>query len=261
MFCEHCGKDIGNARDFCPHCGMPIESEPAAPVRNERPAVNRMSSSSISNSDMRGTSGAYSASVADKVDNIVLAEGEIVVKRYNCVDVKGVKGYLTVTNKRMMFNSFGANSRYSQEVTLSSVSGLRCHRGINFDAGRIILGGIIILIALYLMISLGKYSSRMIMIGVFAIAIGAVIIYSGIKKTFLIRVFAKDVSSSPISIGQGPRSLWGNSALYAFESEPTPETDVMLNELGAMVQDLQTMGDLAIDKWQNMVSQQELPSL
>lgn len=38
---------------------------------------------------------------------------------------------------------------------------------------------------------------------------------------------------------------------YAIVSEPTSDTDRMMNEVGALVHDLQTMGDMAVSKWKN----------
>ena len=57
-------------------------------------------------------------------------------------------------------------------------------------------------------------------------------------------------TASGISLGSSPTSSLGNTALYTLVGRPTKDTDQMMNELGAMVKDLQTMGDLAIKKWQ-----------
>ncbi len=40
-------------------------------------------------------------------------------------------------------------------------------------------------------------------------------------------------------------------SFYAIVSEPTSDTDRMMNEVGALVHDLQTMGDMAVSKWKN----------
>lgn len=184
-----------------------------------------------------------------------LADGEVVVRKYNCADVKGVQGYLTVTNKRLMFNASGGQSRLCQEVTLSSVSGLTCYRGKNFLPVPIILGVLLALAGLMTMFSGGGYGYGYgggggAIAGLFMILIGAILIFMGIQTAFLVAVYAKDVSVSPIVVGEGPRSIVGNSALLAVASKATNDTDIMLSELGALVQDLQTMGDLAISKWQ-----------
>ena len=44
-------------------------------------------------------------------------------------------------------------------------------------------------------------------------------------------------------------SLIGNSALYTLNARKSLETDLMMKELGAMVEELQTIGDLAVQKW------------
>ena len=51
--------------------------------------------------------------------------------------------------------------------------------------------------------------------------------------------------------GEGALSLQGNAVFYAIVSEPTSDTDRMMNEVGALVHDLQTMGDMAVSKWKN----------
>lgn len=204
--------------------------------------------------------------VSDKINREVvlgapvepkLAEGEVVVKKYNCADIRNVKGYLTVTNKRLMFNASGGQSRFSQEVTLSSVSGLTCYRGKNYYPIPIIIGVIIALAGLMSMFSggggygYGYGGGGTGILGLFLILIGVLLVFSGIKTAFQIAVYAKDVSLSPIVVGEGPKSIIGNSALIAVVSKATPDTDRMLSELGAVVQDLQTMGDLAINKWRD----------
>lgn len=40
---------------------------------------------------------------------------------------------------------------------------------------------------------------------------------------------------------------FGNGALKTLKSAPTQDTDRMINELGAVIHDLQTMGDAAIE--------------
>ena len=41
----------------------------------------------------------------------------------------------------------------------------------------------------------------------------------------------------------------GNGALYTMVGKPTEDTGTMIREIGAMVQDLQTRGDHAIEDW------------
>ena len=261
MFCEFCGKEIDNNSGFCVHCGMPVggESQPqqqTQSIHRQTQAVGMASpampaaTSAIGN-QVRGSTGT------------VLAEGEVIVRDYNCANVKGVAGYLTVTNKRLMFNATGGNnsSRYSQEVTLSSVSGFTLHKGTNYNWMLIIIGAVMAILGISSMSTLGQYSSAGTTLGIVFIAIAALLIFLGVRPAFQLIVYATDVNPSPIHVGEGPKSIIGNAALYAFVSTPTADTDIMISELGALVQDLQSMGDLAIEKWQNRVSYRELPKM
>ncbi len=265
MFCEYCGKEVENNAEFCPHCGMALANDSIASTikgvteRFKKPDFSEPKldpPKTVINTPQQtaGTTG---------VIDTALAEGEVIVKRYNCADVRGVKGYLTVTNKRLLFNASGGNSRYNQEVTLSSVSGLTCYKGTNFDLKLIIIGAICALLGIAFLSMAGNSfgSGAMQMMGFIFLAIGGLLIFLGIRSAFQIAVYAKDVSISPIVVGEGPKSLIGNSALFAIASTPTADTDIMLSELGALVQDLQSMGDLAIEKWQNRFNPQDLPSL
>ncbi|MBQ6455860.1 MAG: hypothetical protein IJJ31_01890 [Mogibacterium sp.] len=200
-----------------------------------------------------------------EAQEVVLADGEQVVKRYNCADVRGVMGYMIVTNKRLMFTATGGKSRYNQEVTLSSVSGLTSHRGTNIIWSRIAAGVIVALTGLSIFSSMGDYGfgdgMGIGMIGFMLMIFGAIIFILGLRPAYQVAIYAKDVSLSPIVVGEGPKTLIGNSALYAFACKPTPETEVMLSELGALIQDLQSMGDLAIEKWQNIYSTSQVPKI
>ena len=81
------------------------------------------------------------------------------------------------------------------------------------------------------------------------LVLGIVLLIFSLRKCFFLSIYSSKANGSPISIGGGPRTLVGNGALYSLASEPTEDTDRMMNELGALVQDLQTLGDHAISKW------------
>lgn len=262
MFCEFCGKEVDDHAEFCPHCGMALANDSIASTikgvteRFKKPKFDEPilePPKPVSNTPAQ-TTGAI---------DTVLAEGEMIIRKYNCADVRGAKGYLTVTNKRLLFNASGGSSRYNQEVTLSSVSGLTCYKGTNVSLPLVIIGGLLALLGIYAMAATSgsMISSGGSTVGIIFMIIGVFLIWLGIRTAFLIAVYAKDVQLSPIVVGEGPKSFIGNSALFAVASTPTADTDIMLSELGALVQDLQSMGDLAIEKWQNRFSSNDLPAL
>lgn len=261
MFCEYCGKEVNSNAEFCPNCGMSLKNDSVGSALGGIASSFNKPSFSVPKMD---PPRAVNNTQPYGAINTTLAEGEVVVKRYNCADVRGAKGYMTVTNKRLMFNASGGNSRYNQEVTLSSVSGLTLYRGTNYDLKLIIIGALFALLGIVALSSSGGSYGGFgagATIGLVLLLIGGIIIFLGIKTAFQIAVYAKDVSLSPIVVGEGPKSIIGNLALFAIVSTPTADTDIMINELGALVQDLQSMGDLAIEKWQNRYDPRDLPSL
>ena len=275
MFCEYCGKQIADNETFCPYCGMPVadgvaggaeEQFRAAPQARPEPVRSTVSYAAtpvMSEHTSSDASTTVAPASANTFDGLVLADGEVVVKQYQCAKVSGARGYMTVTNKRLMFNAYGGASRLSQEVTLSSVSGISSFYGVNFDFKKIVIAVALGIMGLMTIFTSGDGfgASISMIIGTVMLAGAAVLAYLGIKRAFMISIYAKDVNLSPIMIGEGPSTLFGNKALYALEGTRTAETDRMINELGALVQDLQTLGDHAIDKWKNAVESGELPRI
>ncbi len=275
VFCEYCGKKIADNEKFCPYCGMPVaeaySGEPEGQARRApqaapsaaADAVSYTAAPTMSTHTSSDASTTVAPAAANTFDGLVLADGEVVVKQYQCANVSGAKGYMTVTNKRLMFNAYGGASRLSQEVTLSSVSGISSFYGVNFDFKKIIIAVVLGIMGLMMIFTSGDGlgSSISMIIGVILLGAAALIAFLGIKRAFMISIYAKDVNLSPIVVGEGPTTLFGNKALYALEGTRTAETDKMINELGALVQDLQTLGDHAIDKWKNAVESGDLPRI
>lgn len=161
---------------------------------------------------------------------------------------------VSVTTRRMIFQAEGGTffrSRISKEISLDKVTGVDCYYGVNMKITQIIVGVILTILGFYAWgisssyIGSGRFYSFLIMI------LGIVLIVSGIRKSFKLTIYASECSPSPINIGEGALSLQGNAVFYAIVSEPTSDTDRMMNEVGALVHDLQTMGDMAVSKWKN----------
>ena len=109
-FCEECGSRIPDGAAKCPACGASVPAgQPQAPVHDQQ-----------SNSYARQSAPSYRPAPGDRVDNLVLAENEKIVRQYQCSNVKQPRcvGYLTVTNKRVLFQGKAATSRIAKEVVL-----------------------------------------------------------------------------------------------------------------------------------------------
>ncbi len=76
------------------------------------------------------------------------------------------------------------------------------------------------------------------------------IIKNAWKPTFSLTIGSKGGASTPIAIsGAGIIGLLGISVAKTFLATPAEDADAMLNELGAVILDVQTLGDLGINKW------------
>jgi hypothetical protein len=70
------------------------------------------------------------------------------------------------------------------------------------------------------------------------------------RPTFSLAISSKGGSDTPISIsGASGLGLFNVSAGKALTAEPAPDAEHMLEELGAVILDVQTLGDMGINKW------------
>lgn len=279
-FCAQCGARVPDGAANCPACGAAAEPEqytqPVQPARRSDnqpprhantqqtryrdPQQSRYSDNQPPRrQDSQQTTREYSETserpASRPAANMCLAENEKVVRQYQCTDIRHPKaaGYLAVTNKRVIFYGRGSSSRVVKEVVLDSVSGIDCFYGMDIRLGRLIVGVILVILGIVLksviddMFYFGSYGTPALLLTV----IGVLLVALSLRKCFCLSIFSSKANGSPISIGGQPRSVIGNGALYSLSSRPTQDTDRMLSELGALIQDLQTMGDHAIDKWKN----------
>lgn len=279
-FCAQCGARVPDGAANCPACGAAAEPEqytqPVQPARRSDnqpprhtntqqtryrdPQQSRYSDNPPPRrQDSQQTTREYSETserpASRPAANMCLAENEKVVRQYQCTDIRHPKaaGYLAVTNKRVIFYGRGSSSRVVKEVVLDSVSGIDCFYGMDIRLGRLIFGVILAILGIVLKSVIddafyfGSYGTPALLLTV----IGVLLVALSLRKCFYLSIFSSKANGSPISIGGQPRSVIGNGALYSLSSRPTQDTDRMLSELGALIQDLQTMGDHAIDKWKN----------
>lgn len=226
MKCPKCGAENSDDALFCYNCGYKFEGN----AQNIASTV---------------TMGNQQTTAQQNNSGIKLSEGETVVRTYLCSasDYPQTQGFLIITNKRLFFQGLANKSRVVQEVALDSVSGLTCYYGRNLKVWKIVLG-IILIIASYF-----SFKDRRTGLGIVLLIIGVLLFLFLFRKTFLLKVYSSKANGSPISVGEGPVTSTGNESLFAIQAEPTAVTDQMMDELGAMVVDLQTLGDAAIEKW------------
>lgn len=70
------------------------------------------------------------------------------------------------------------------------------------------------------------------------------------RPTFSLAISSKGGSDTPIDIsGASGLGLFSVSAGRALTAEPAKDAELMLQELGAVILDIQILGDMGIDKW------------
>lgn len=179
-----------------------------------------------------GTQSSYS-----EIRNVVLAEGETIIKQYQCANVRRpikCSGVLIVTNRRVLFEGIGSSassSKITQETAIDKLSGLDSYYGMNIRIWRIILGIIV------LIFTFGG-------LGLLGILIGVYLIYSGIQKCYFLRLYSSEQLSPGITIGSPPGSFLGNGAVFSMSCSPTMETNLMLSEIGSVIHSVQAKGSL-----------------
>lgn len=210
-FCENCGNKLSVDTGTCEEC-------------NKKPA---------------------SSSGKDK-GSVHLSENEVRVKTYHCSTLKAPKGegYITVTNKRVIFHGHGESSRLVSEVPIETVSGISTYYGQGIRTMFVVYG---IISAMLFLLSIDFAG---ILSLVFLIA--TILFFVFCKgSSYYLSIYSSGASGTPINVGRGALSskITGQGAMFAEIANPTDETEAMMNELGAIVLDLKTLGDHAISKW------------
>lgn len=262
------------------------------------------------------------------------AEGEATVRTYHCTSLSArmlrlrAEGYLTVTNKRVIFyafgSSYGGTSVFLSEVPIADVSGINAFKGTYFSLSHLLVGVVvsfilgnilnaivsalvlgitkdgqalgwlalvfpILLVALsfrcqaddlkgpvlastasMLAFSLAGLSAVTSLVNSFGSdrdtgveALASVVgLVSGLyalytffmyarRETMSLVVGSKGGSSTPIIVsGVTGFGFYNTAALKALNAEPAQDAETMIKELGALIADVQTLGDLGLQKWQ-----------
>ena len=279
MFCEKCGTSVPDGTDVCPNCGAVLnydnqETEQRKPRR--KPIVSKNTQENIKNvvetagrkvsnmvdiDDLSDENDDYDEPTvrpvqgATKVGGVVLAENEKVIRRYLCAYIRSGffstnenKGYLTITNQRVLFEGKDRRSRICMETPIDSVGSVFAYRGNNISVLKMIIG------IAFALGGLGLLSSDIrgfmkVVIAFILLGIGAFICLKSFRKAYMLSIYSSANAGTAILVGEGPKSAIGNDAFYTLEAAPTEQTNRMMSEIGAVIHDVQMLGDGAIDKW------------
>jgi len=288
MFCGKCGKILEEGCKICPDCSSPNENNTNNHVEyhaenqaenyidnhaENRPENNPLNYAANYQVNYTGNyPGNYPQNypvnyAANTLHGIVLTEEEKIVRTYLCSRLRfpSCDGYLTVTNRRVIFHGYGGDSRIVDEVPLDSVSAISTFYGTKIKIGQIITGaafaiGSLITFAMVnsssrsgsffgVNVNNGGTNSIAVLFGFALLISGVVLLAMSIKRAFVLKIYSSSANNSPIDIGSGPGGLVGNSALFSVVAQPTKQTNQMMLELGAMISDLQRLGDHGVEQW------------
>lgn len=226
LFCKKCGSKLSEDSAFCSSCGEKVEEN----TQNSNTNYN-----TNTNQNNNGSSFANQSYNNNVMECVNFAEDEVKVREYLCsnMDFPKARGILTVTNKRVLFRGKALNYDISQEVQLKNVSAIQTYYGRNINILGILLG--IGLIFLFPIIGL---------------IIGILIIYLATRKVFILSIVSSQSKIAPISIGILPRGIFTTLSEKILNMGTSKvDSNVIINELGALILELQTQGDMAIEKW------------
>ena len=201
-----------------------------------------------------GTGSGFTGTGDQTITGIKLVKDEKMVRTYHCTTyglIRKKEGYITVTNKRVIFESVDTTSRVANEVVLDGVTGFRNYYGLSISPALLVTAFILGMSAVSLFgMGFDFYGGNpFIFPSIIMLMIAGACGFFAFKRSVVVSVFSSKASGTPICVGESPRSMIGNGALYTMVGKPTEDTGTMIREIGAMVQDLQTRGDHAIEDW------------
>ncbi len=217
MICEKCGTNITTNMKFCKKCGVKLEE------------VGQVSNAGRS---------------------FLLSENEVEVKEYHCTTMGKSKGegFVTITNKRVIYHGYGDNSRMLSEIHIEKITGVRTYYGKGYNIKQIVLGVIMILISIA---AVSFFRSVINPVTIVLSILGIIMILNSKEVAYCFGISADGGNMSPVAIGGmgNEQNLTGQGAGLSIVAMPTEQTRIMMKELGAIILDFKNLGDYALEKW------------
>lgn len=194
--------------------------------------------------------------IKSAINKIKYSDDEKLIKTYCCsiMSCPYGKGYVLVTNKRVIYTGITKKSRFVNEMSIKDVSGINTMYGKRIKLTRLLFGIMFTIIGISSII-LSYKQSLQIGVEVFDYAlnilfwIGTILSLTSKKKCFKLAIYSSQAMGTPINVTTIKSDT--HNAMFSLSAEPTNETDKMMCELGALIHDIQTMGDNAIEKWRD----------
>lgn len=269
-FCGNCGLPVDSTRRDCPNCNTTYPNAAPAPAPQPTPAP--YPAPAPLPAPRQDTTPDPNAPPP-----IRLGVGESIWRRYRVTQLRrsaSGEGALYVTNVRVIFQGIAhprgvrRGSVVMQETRVEGITGLSVHRAERVNLS-LYIALIFFGIGTLLMLGTGAIPFAL----VFALITGAIAWRfasgGGRKGTTGVQIHSSASNATPVSLGtfgqatdnhflrswiDGPsrflRELFGMyDALDLLIGFQGPDSDEMIAELGALIYDLQTRGDLARESW------------
>jgi hypothetical protein len=264
MNCPNCGAVADRSYRFCDGCGASLESRPdtAAPGRAAASAEAQVASPGVIGGTLPGTP-------------ILLGDGEIIWRQYRAAQLRTRaqgEGMLYVTDARVVFFARAKGrgtqrpSALVQQTKLEHITGLAAYVSRRISLGLFVLTFLLGLAALAALAN----NSWLALLVLAALTAGCVtILVRGAAKRGSVGVMIHSTATqaSPIGFGQfgEQRSGIGNlihaliqpllalfgvyTAFDVLVGFPGQDSEQIIAELGSLIFDLQSRGDLAGTHW------------
>ena len=255
--CRMYGKELSPGAKFCGVCGQIVKEESYGGF-SDGPSGGPSGGSSGGGRGKGGYGGSLRG-INRMPQGIALGVDERIVKQYKIGTYSFRQGSIDVivTNKRVIryeeSSWLGMQNNQIDEINIDAVHGnfTRMRRSIS------ILGLIVAIILLVVGFAalfgrfFGYYKSPLeYIVGVVALLIAVIIILSSLKPTMEFALLgAIGAPALGTFVNKRGRIIRDDSNSIIFQFKPTPQTTVMLKEIGACIYDLKTLGDAAIEKW------------
>jgi hypothetical protein len=156
-----------------------------------------------------------------------------------------MNGYLVVTNRRLLFvgerHAMAGRSILIREVHLPDVSGVSSYCGKGLCIACLIAAAILVI----MIIALAHISSFVYILLIFP----AWLAWRAVKNTtVLLIIHSRSMDQSPVAL-VAARSRFSFVGATAVVVRPGPDIELLVSEIGALILDLQTRGNLAVEAW------------